>query len=868
MDPCAYCSKRKENFSCLSFPTNWFMECEDRLNKQVNINSLEINFKDNSKCTIDNDLYFFKDNYQNNVFYIQILTDWCKKQKIEKISQIKVINKKSHIIVTRAENENISFDIDIDNLESYDLDYLKQIVVGAYITGFNPIRFISGDNNKKAANIQPTITWFLKLKIGSDIIIARIISGLPITLEILEHYDQPIIKTIKRMETIVKEMVESVFKSLQTNEEKEIDEINTKDDQLDVSHWFVHRRTSKILLAQTTSDEFTPIIAMQIYIISRAIERMGDHAITMGNQARKIIRNRDESIHSDTLFSLNKVKGRCIRLFDTAIEAFYITEGLTYESDNNKNVSKMIEALNLTREVFKNKKGFRDECEILIKQIIEKENTNNAVSLSSIVESIIKIGDLASDISTSTINKVLKIKMVADKQNLPKYIPKQEKFINNLDAYRCRRKENFSCIIFPINRFKGYESCLNIQENISYFRINFRDNSHCTVYNDFHIFKDNNQDNVFYVQILTDWCKKQKIEKISQIKVINKKSHIFITRSENRDIYFNIDIDNLESDDLDYLKQIVVGAYITGFDQICFLSGDNNKKAANIEPTITWFLKHKIGSDISIAHLMENNSQPSIEILEHYDQPIIKTIKRMETIVKEMVESIFNSLETNEEKEIDEINKKDDQLDVSHWFVHRRTSKILLAQTTSDEFTPIIAMQIYIISRAIERMGDHAIKMGNQARKIIRNRDESIYPETLFSLNKVKDCCIHLFDTAIEAFYITEGITYESDDNKNVLKMIEALNLTREVFKNKKGFRDECEILIKQIIEKENINNAVSLSSIVESILKIGDLASDISTSTINKVLKIKMVADRQNLPDQNQAGNNFDNNEQPGQPG
>jgi phosphate uptake regulator len=117
-----------------------------------------------------------------------------------------------------------------------------------------------------------------------------------------------------------------------------------------------------------------------------------------------------------------------------------------------------------------------------------------------------------------------------------------------------------------------------------------------------------------------------------------------------------------------------------------------------------------------------------------------------------------------------------------------------------------------MISRIIERIGDHAVRISENTQKMPGN---SIEPELLATIRKASTLALSIFDKSIISFFNAD--MKGSHRNIEQVETLEAL----------------CED-INVLAMKRDPFVAVSLRYIAESIRRTGEYAGDISESVIN----------------------------------
>ena len=99
--------------------------------------------------------------------------------------------------------------------------------------------------------------------------------------------------------------------------------------------------------------------------------------------------------------------------------------------------------------------------------------------------------------------------------------------------------------------------------------------------------------------------------------------------------------------------------------------------------------------------------------------PFDNTIKRMFVIVKNMHLDAMSALETRNKSLCDDVIARDNDVDRLHWLIARQTNIILQNASLGRKMgSHHQNRQYYVISRIIERIGDHAVRIAENAQKL------------------------------------------------------------------------------------------------------------------------------------------------------
>jgi phosphate uptake regulator len=208
------------------------------------------------------------------------------------------------------------------------------------------------------------------------------------------------------------------------------------------------------------------------------------------------------------------------------------------------------------------------------------------------------------------------------------------------------------------------------------------------------------------------------------------------------------------------------------------------------------------------------------DLLNPAEMPFENTIKRMFVIVKNMQIDAMTALETGDTGIANDVIGRDNDVDRLHWLIARQTNMILKNASLSRKMGVPTSKVVntYIISRIIERIGDHAVRIAENAKKI---SGITIDTEMLASITKANNLAIALFDKSIVSFF--------NSDLKGSHKNIEQVKKLEELYEK-----------IALLAIKEDPPIAIPLRTIAESIRRSGEYAGDISESIINYLVEEK----------------------------
>jgi phosphate uptake regulator len=315
----------------------------------------------------------------------------------------------------------------------------------------------------------------------------------------------------------------------------------------------------------------------------------------------------------------------------------------------------------------------------------------------------------------------------------------------------------------------------------------------------------------YIITLPIEWIKKHGIEAKDTIGVISQPDgNLLVTpymSSEKVVKEKKFDIDEIK--DSDFLFRLLVGAYIMGYNLIEVKS--SKKFESIMRDTVKKFSKITIGTEI----LEESDNAIKIrDLIDPREMLFEKTIKRMYILANNMHEDALKALETGDKKLAEKVIEDDDEIDRVNWFVERQAhivlQDIILCQKL--DITLEDASNYKFISRFLERIGDHAVKI---AKNVILIDYQKIDKKLYENIMKASDISLELLNKSLDAWLQKD------------------LNLANENIESLKILTNAC----NAIKINPNSEYLVEIGFIIESIRRTGEYSSDISEIIINNLI-------------------------------
>ncbi len=258
--------------------------------------------------------------------------------------------------------------------------YLLQLLIGAYISGYTSIKIIS--SSRIPTEIRNVIRSFTQLAIGPEIVEETDASVM--LKDLLNPMEMPLDRTIKRMHIIVKEMYEDSMRAFQIKDKNLAGDVLSRDDDVDRLNWLVARQYNIILqnVSLTGKMNITISMASTCFLISRIIERIGDHIVRIAQNIPKLV---DSNLNKKTMDRILSASTLSLDILNKSIDSFF---------------KKDVKASNKTMDSVAKLELLCEE----INAIALKQNSIVAIHVGYVVESIRRIGEYSENISENVIN--------------------------------------------------------------------------------------------------------------------------------------------------------------------------------------------------------------------------------------------------------------------------------------------------------------------------------------------------------------------------------------------------------------------------------------------------------------------------------
>ena len=318
-------------------------------------------------------------------YIITLPKEWVKTVNISKNDPIGLLQQPDGtlLVTPKMDKEHIKKNITFKAENDINPDFLFRKLIGAYIAGYNAITV------ETKPRIQPktrsTIRRFIQTTIGQEVVEE---TDMSITVhDLLNPSEMPFHRTIKRMHIIVKGMYEDTLTALKEHDKALAEDVIRRDSEIDRLHWLVARQ-HRIIQQNVNFVEkmgITVGTATTSYLISRILERIGDHVNRIAFYVTQLI---ESKLDEDIIKKLEFASNQSLTLLNKSVGAF-----------TKKELKEANETIDLSEKL-------EDMCEDIDKLVL-KQDAPIAIALGYIVESIRRIGEYAEDISETVINHLI-----------------------------------------------------------------------------------------------------------------------------------------------------------------------------------------------------------------------------------------------------------------------------------------------------------------------------------------------------------------------------------------------------------------------------------------------------------------------------
>jgi phosphate uptake regulator len=256
----------------------------------------------------------------------------------------------------------------------------------------------------------------------------------------------------------------------------------------------------------------------------------------------------------------------------------------------------------------------------------------------------------------------------------------------------------------------------------------------------------------------------------------------------------------------------LIGAYIAGHDTIEIRSDSCIK--TNVTSVASSFVQIAIGLEI----LEEDDTHIIIkDLIDQNELKPIKSVERMKILVRNMLNDVLNALDKKEPKYLEDMVNRDREVDRLDWLIARQVNihqkDITISKKQNVDIITITGCGI--VSRTLERIGDHAIVLTNNLRSLIDDDSTNLVDSEIVAIGRN---VVTLFSDSIATWI-----------SKDMVAANECIVRGEELASKSTS--------ISKMSESLSGKGAIAARIIAESVKRIAEYSMDISEMAINTAM-------------------------------
>ncbi len=268
------------------------------------------------------------------------------------------------------------------NLEGYDPNTIIRSLIGTYMAGYTMVELT--DKKGIKPDIRSAIMKFTRMVIGPEIIEESEIRIILKDLIDPSEFSQR--KGLRRMYLMVKKMHEDAILSFEEGDTILAKDVIERDSDVDRLYWMITKHYNMLLSNPRLIDnlEITRERSLGYMLVSRAMERIGDHAVRIAKNAMILSDGFKEGLKQD----IKKESELSMEILNCAAKSFF-----------DEDLKKANESIDMREKLEK----MNDK----LMKTVKEERKVDVTPLSYTLESISRTGSYATDISEISINYIM-----------------------------------------------------------------------------------------------------------------------------------------------------------------------------------------------------------------------------------------------------------------------------------------------------------------------------------------------------------------------------------------------------------------------------------------------------------------------------
>ncbi len=268
------------------------------------------------------------------------------------------------------------------DLNGYDPNTLIRSLIGTYMAGYTMVELT--DKKGIKPDIRSAIMRFTRMVIGPEIIEeseTRIILK-----DLIDPSEFSQRKGLKRMYLMVKKMHEDAILSFEEGDNALAKDVIERDSDVDRLYWMITKHYNMLMANSRLIDnlEITRERSLGYMLVSRAMERIGDHAVRIARNTMILSDGFKEGLLQD----IKKESKLAMDILGGASDSFF-----------NEDLKKANASIDMREKL----EAMNDK----LMKVVKEERKVDVTGLSYILESISRTGSYATDISEISINYIM-----------------------------------------------------------------------------------------------------------------------------------------------------------------------------------------------------------------------------------------------------------------------------------------------------------------------------------------------------------------------------------------------------------------------------------------------------------------------------
>lgn len=315
-------------------------------------------------------------------YVITLPKSWIESLGIKKNDPLGIVEEQNGtlLITKNISEEKIERIRTLQVDEATDPTYFFRLLIGIYIAGFTGI-VIKGEYGIPL-KLKIKIREFTSMVIGPEVIEES--ETMILLKDLLNPLELPFRNSLKRMFVLVKEMHKDSIQALMDENHDMADDVIVRDNDVDRLFWLISRQNNMIMnniyLARKMDTTISHV--MPHYLISRILERVGDHAVRIAWNSKHVTRDEAGDV---LLHMIEEAAVSSLKLFEKSLESFFVND--------SQMANKTIESIHNLEEQYSE-----------INQEIRHKPTEVALPIRKISDSIRRFGEYSTDIAEIVIN--------------------------------------------------------------------------------------------------------------------------------------------------------------------------------------------------------------------------------------------------------------------------------------------------------------------------------------------------------------------------------------------------------------------------------------------------------------------------------